>query len=319
VCRIIHKVLLATVNLDADEQLVRQLNLSKELKKFAVSDLDLPDTKSYDSYVALERDFPVWVVVAANEFSVKPKKWCYPVIGCAAYRGYFRKQRAIDYAKKLRAKGYEISLGGAAAYSTLGWFSDPLLPSMMRHGDTDFAETLFHEIAHQKLYINGDSAFNEAFATLVGQQGVIRWLKSIGAKEKVHDYQLRLIAKDEFNALVREYKKRLGLLYSEGLNDNLVRQKKQHIFSQLKKDYDTLKAQNWAERGWFDSWFSEPLNNARLASFSTYNDQVPLLKRLLLSCQNDFSRFYNMLSKPKKNDEGRVQVPLSCVSNNGAG
>ena len=161
----------------ANEELTGQLELSKQLKRFAIDELSLPESKSYNSYVALERDFPVWVVVAAPEFSVDAKQWCYPVIGCASYRGYFKKQSAQNYAKKISKKGFEVSVGGASAYSTLGWFSDPLLPSMMRYGDVNFAETLFHEIAHQKVYINGDSGFNEAFATVVGQEGAKRWLK----------------------------------------------------------------------------------------------------------------------------------------------
>jgi len=141
--------------------------------------------------------------LAAPEFSVAPKQWCYPVIGCASYRGYFKKKSAQNYADKIAKKGFEVSVGGASAYSTLGWFADPLLPSMMRYGDVEFAETLFHELAHQKLYINGDSGFNEAYATVVGQEGAKRWLRKFRPNE-LKEYQDQIDATAEFNALVAQ-------------------------------------------------------------------------------------------------------------------
>ncbi len=280
----------------ADEKLAIQLELSKELKNFAIQALGLPKSKSYNSYVALKRDFPVWVVVAALEFSVEPKQWCYPVIGCASYRGYFNKESAQNYAEKMSKKGFEVSVGGAPAYSTLGWFADPLLPSMMRYGDVEFAETLFHELAHQQLYINGDSAFNEAFATVVGQAGAKRWLVQY-RPEQLSDYQSKIFATKQFNDLITESKKELGEVYETNVTDEEKRQLKQQVFDRLKQRYEKIKTDQWNNKGWFDGWFNRPINNARLASFSTYYEQVPALQRLLQSCTGDLTRFYQAVEK----------------------
>jgi len=280
----------------ADEKLAAQLLLSKQLKAFAITELDLPDSKSYNSYVALKRDFPVWTVVAAPEFSVAPKQWCYPVIGCASYRGYFKKKSAQNYADKIAKKGFEVSVGGAPAYSTLGWFADPLLPSMMRYGDVEFAETLFHELAHQKLYINGDSGFNEAFATVVGQEGAKRWLRKFRPDE-LKEYQDQINATAEFNTLIAQLKIDLDLAYKRDVDDTKKRQLKEALFVDLKQRYENVKAQKWQGKGWFDRWFERPINNARLASFSTYYEQVPVLEELLRSCDNDLTRFYKAVEK----------------------
>lgn len=304
------------VLVSADDELARQLNLSKELKRFAVDELALPDSRSYDSYVDLEREFPVWAVVAAPEFSIDPKQWCYPIIGCAAYRGYFKHKKALNYASRLAADGYETSVGGASAYSTLGWFADPLLPSMMRYGDVNFAETLFHELAHQLIYLKGDSGFNEAFATVVGQQGVIRWLQENRPSELVV-YQEQLGATAQFNDLLIEYKKRLKILYLSDVNTLNKRLDKQRLFEQLKQDYQQLKENKWRGRGWYDSWFSKPVNNARLASFSTYYERVPAFNQLLMACNNDLSAFYKTIftlkKRPKKNDK-KIVIPEHCFS-----
>ena len=284
------------VILTAEEPLVTQLSLSKQLKQFAITELGLPDSKSYNSYVALERDFPVWTVVAAPEFSVDAKQWCYPVIGCASYRGYFKQKSADNYAEKMLKKGFEVSVGGAPAYSTLGWFADPLLPSMMRYGDVDFAETLFHELAHQQLYINGDSSFNEAFATVVGQEGAKRWLKKYRPNE-LQDYQDQINATEQFNALITQSKKELEQAYQLNIGDEEKRQHKKQLLKGLQQRYERLKADKWRGKGWFDRWFEKPINNARLASFSTYYEQVPMLQILLQSCGNDLSRFYQVVEK----------------------
>lgn len=293
-----------------DAELIRQLTLVKRLREFAVSELGLPDNSSYKNYVALTREYPVWVGVAAPEFSLNAKQWCYPIIGCASYRGYFKQASAQRYFSKLAAQGYETSLGGVAAYSTLGWFADPVLPSMLRRGDIDFAETLFHELAHQQLYINGDSSFNEAFATVVGELGALRWLQSTSPK-RANDYQASLVARDDFNVLLGQFKDRLKVLYASDQSESDKRSAKQRLFAELPDLYANLKRERWNGKPWFDNWFTRPFNNARLSAFATYREQVPAIKKLLSKCDDDLLRLYRALKKPAKVD-GRVQLPATC-------
>lgn len=294
-----------------DTELVAQLRLAQRLREFAVTELSLPDNNSYKNYVALEREYPVWVGVAAPEFSLDAKQWCYPIIGCASYRGYFKRAGAERYFTKLAAQGYETSLGGVGAYSTLGWFSDPILPSMLRYGEIDFAETLFHELAHQQLYINGDSGFNEAFATVIGELGALRWLQQ-SYPERVTAYTVRLGARDDFNALLTRFKLKLKSLYDTDQSDVLKRQTKQTLYAELSSHYANLKRERWDNKPWFDQWFKRPLNNARLAAFATYRARVPAMKELLFKCDDDLLRFYSALAKPI-NINGIVQVPSECI------
>ena len=302
---------IAKVIESAPPRLKEQLELSVELKKFAESELSLNNNNSYTHYVELDREFPVWNVVAAPEFSLQAKQWCYPVIGCASYRGYFNKNAAEKYALKMQNRGFETLVGGATAYSTLGWFSDPILPSMLRYGDTEFAETLFHELAHQRLYINGDSNFNEAFATVVGEEGAKRWLEEF-RPEELHAYQTRLDALRDFDNLLTALKGRLERIYASALDEQPMRIAKQREFAVFKDEYELLKARKWQGHGWFDRWLEIPLNNARLASFSTYYESVDTINSLLEQCEFDFDRFYRVLSGSEKVD-GKVLVREDCT------
>ena len=238
----------------AEPELKNRLLLAKQLRQFAVDELALPDNGSYSSYVDLKREYPVWTVVATEEFSLTPKSWCYLVIGCASYRGYFNQTKALKYADHLQAQGLETHVSGAIAYSTLGWFADPLLPSMMRYGDTDFAETLFHELAHQRLYINGDSGFNEAFATVVGQEGAKRWLNSY-RPDLMSGYRSKIAATQQFNELIAQTKKELEQVYEADNSQQQKRILKQQAFISLRQSYESIKANDWNNKGWFDAWF----------------------------------------------------------------
>lgn len=294
----------------AAEPLKAQLLLSKELREFSVAELGLPSSKSYTSYVALKREFPVWTVVAAPEFSLNAKQWCYPVIGCASYRGYFNELAAHAYASKLDAKGFETLVGGAPAYSTLGWFADPLLPSMMRHGDTAFAETLFHEIAHQKLYVNGDSDFNEAFASVVGEEGVTRWLTAHRPQD-LAAYKNSLQIQEQFYALVLASKHELQAIYASGLGESEMRLAKQGVLSEMKDRHKRIKETQWNGQAWYQSWFDGAVNNAKFVGLSTYRDRVPQLKNLLRLCGESLPKFYDILSTVQLHDN-KVVIPQAC-------
>ena len=301
-----------------DSSLREQLVLSKRLKQFAVDELRLPNTNSYKSYVALKREYPVWTVVAAPEFSLDAKQWCYPVIGCASYRGYFKRSSAEKYAQGLQAKGFETVVGGASAYSTLGWFADPLLPSMMRYGDISFAETLFHEMAHQRLYINGDSDFNEAFASLVAEVGIVRWLsqeqdsKATSPKIALINYKDSLQVQRDFYNLLNESKLDLVKLYESSQSIEAKRAKKEQIFIQLKEKHSALVNKVWGGRAWYQSWFMPELNNAKFVAISTYRERVAELSYFFDLCESDLERFYHNLSSLKAID-GRVVLPKSCL------
>lgn len=296
----------------AQPELRKQLVLAKKIRQFAVDELGLPANDSYLSYVDLPRKYPVWNVVAAEEFSVEPRSWCYPVIGCASYRGYFSLQAAESYAQRLTDKGLDVAVGGVTAYSTLGWFADPLLPSMLREGESGLAETIFHELAHQVFYRNGESDLNEAFASVVGEKGTFLWLRQ-NRPDSASMYSQRLKMRGEFYALLKQSKNRLRSLYQSALSNEDKRIAKQVIFNELKHAYTGLKNQQWDGRSDYDGWFAQSLNNAHLAAVSTYREQMGVLEGLLRICNDDFVRFYETLNSTTfKADAG--EMTLACNS-----
>lgn len=279
-----------------DEALVKQLVLSQQALEFAHTELGLPNTKSYRSYVELDRQFPVWNVVAAQEFSLQPESWCYLIIGCASYRGYFKRKNAQAYADKLIAKGLEAHVGGAVAYSTLGWFRDPILSSMLAYGDLYLVETLFHEIAHQRLYLNNWTELNESFATVVANEGIRRWLAD-KPSDQWEEFKAGRLADDDFAILVLGLKDSLQSLYSSELSVDDKRLQKKKLISGFKSQYGRLKQDKWKNRGWYDNWVSKPINNARLAAYSNYQRYVPELEALLQACNNSLPKFYQAVEK----------------------
>ena len=298
----------------SDQALERQLKLSQRVLAFAHTELDLPKTKSYRSYVQLNRDFPVWNVVASSEFSLQAEQWCYLVIGCASYRGYFSQAAASRYAAKLQSKGLETHVGGAVAYSTLGWFRDPLLSSMFRYGDLYLAETLIHELAHQKLYINNHTTLNESFATVVAEEGMRRWL-AVDAPQKLVEFENSKRADNDFAVLVQDLKLVLGDLYQSDTTLAVKRSAKQAVIRTFIDDYERLKARKWHGRGWYDNWMAKPINNARLAAYSSYQDYIPQLRALLDACNNNLNDFYLTVAQLKTKSasfEAGKDLPKNC-------
>jgi predicted aminopeptidase len=217
-------------------ELRERLVLVNDARQFAVDALSLPDNDSYRSYADLERDFVVWNVVAAPEFSLEPKQWCYPVAGCVAYRGYFAEESARKLASKLESQGFDVMVGGVSAYSTLGRFADPVLNTMMRWNDDDLVETLFHELAHQLVYVKDDSQFNESFATTVAQTGLERWREHDGEGGLSESWQRRRRESAEFVALAISAREELETLYASGLDESTMREQKQEILHDLAND-----------------------------------------------------------------------------------
>jgi len=260
-------------------------------RDFASHDLGLPDNRSYRTYADVGRPFVVWNVFATDEFSVEPRRWCFPIAGCVVYRGYFNAASAENYALGLRMKGYDTVVGGVAAYSTLGHFADPLLNTMLGWSDAQLAGTVFHELAHQLIYVPGDSEFNEAFATVVEEAGLERWLVSRGNSRQLDSWRAQRERGQQFIDLLLAARERLRILYRSKLPPEEMRARKQEEFGRLKFEYSELRAR-WNGYSGYDYWFDRALGNAHLISASTYHGCLPAFHRLLDAMNGDLPRFY---------------------------
>lgn len=260
-----------------DDLLRARLEVAVAAREFAVRELALPDGRSYRRYADLGRPYAVWNVVATPEFSVEPRRWCFPVAGCVAYRGYFAEPRAQAAAQRLALRGDDVAVGGVATYSTLGHLSDPLFNTMLGWRETRLVGTIFHELAHERLYVAGDSEFNEAFASVVEQEGVRRWLEARGDPAELERYREALVREAEFAALLRSARDRLQRLYASPLPAAEMSLDKQRELGRLKFEYTLLRA-GWGGYAGYDAWFARTLNNAHLAAVATYHDCVPGLQ-----------------------------------------
>lgn len=265
----------------------------RDMRAFAERELGLPASDSFRAYADLGRPYPLWNLYATPAFSVTPKPWCYPLLGCVNYRSYFDKQRARRQAQRMRDAGWDAYLAPAPAYSTGGCFDDPLYNGMLRYNDTDLAAMLFHELAHERLYVPGDTTFTESFAMTVQMEGVRQWLHERGETPSFAAYSLEKKRDDEFVALLLAYRKRLATLYARGGTLAGMGQRKQGVFEELREAYAGLK-RSWDGYAGYDSWFARGLNNAMLAPVATYNDHVPALRALFARERGDWSSFYRV-------------------------
>jgi predicted aminopeptidase len=305
-----------------------RLELALKIRDFATRELALPDNGSYRRYADLERQFVVWNVFAAPEFSVGPAKWCFAFAGCVNYRGYFSKADADRFAAETAAQGYDVYVGGVPAYSTLGWFDDPVLNTFVKYPEVELARLIFHELSHQVVYVKDDTVFNESFATAVEAEGVRRWIARHGNEGDKELFEQRTRYRKDFRALISRYRERLRMLYAGGLppngaqpqegeratkdllrapeNERAVqdlrapenervakdlRARKAALFDEMKRDYEKLK-QGWGGFAGFDRWFAKPTNNALLASVAIYNEQSSAFHALLKKNGNDLPRFF---------------------------
>lgn len=301
--------------------LKQQLALVLQLRQFAEHELKLPANGHYLRYADLERRFVVWNVYGAPEFSLTPKSWWYPVVGSLDYRGYFSEEKARAHAADLRAKGFDTYVGGVTAYSTLGWFRDPVLNTFIHEPEADLADLLFHELAHQRLFIPGDTEFNEAFATAVAEEGTRRWMESRTNATALAEYRRQSRRTAEFVELVAQARGQLNALYTNASTTlstrvsnpeerpRQLRLEKQRIVEELRQGYAELK-QRWGGQRDYDVWFSQPLNNAQLNTVDTYYRLVPMFRGLLRNVNGDLEKFFaavESLRKMKK-DERRVHL-----------
>jgi predicted aminopeptidase len=267
-------------------------------RDFASRELGLPDNGSYRSYADLKRPYVVWNVVAAPEFSVNPKRWCFPIAGCVAYRGYFKEAKARRFAASLERQGFDTYVGGVAAYSTLGKFKDPVLNTMLGYGDDELAAIIFHELSHQLIYVPNDSEFNEAFATAVEEAGLERWLKFRGREADLGRYQARQSRQQQIIALFSGARTRLSALYKQKIAPEAMRERKAEIFRMLDEQIADLEKRLGIRSSYRNS--GKGLNNAYLASIATYYDCVPGFERLLASKDGDLKMFYDAVREITK-------------------
>ncbi|MBE0503912.1 MAG: aminopeptidase [Desulfuromonadales bacterium] len=272
-------------------ELKERLQLVLEIRDFASRELQLPENGSYRSYADIQRAAVVTNVIAAPEFSLQPLNWCFPFAGCVSYRGYYDPQTAERFAASLREQGYETDLYGVSAYSTLGWFDDPVLNTFIDWPEAALAGQIFHELAHQQLYVKDDSSFNEAFAEVVEAEGVKRWLARQGQipRPAITERQERQQA---FTELLLQSRRELEALYASGQSAEVMRAEKKIIFSELRQRYQLLRDETWQGYSGFDRWFERPVNNARLAAVATYHDRKPSFLTLLQRADGDLGRFY---------------------------
>jgi predicted aminopeptidase len=287
------------------------------INTFAADKLHLPLASNYSTYVDLQRPYVVWNVFAAPEFSLQPLTWCYPIAGCVSYRGYFSEQGARDFAATLEQQGQDVFVGGVAAYSTLGWFSDPVLNTIINRADYELAGLIFHELAHQVVFIPGDTEFNESFATTVEHEGVQRWLDNLDVapqarKQLAADISTQAMRQAQFVALVQATVADLNVLYAEPLTETQKRLAKQQRLSQLRQDYASLKNQ-WQGYTGYDAWFARDLNNAQLGTVVTYNKLVPAFTAMLHQANGDFPLFYQNVAQLKQFDPALRQQKLQLL------
>jgi predicted aminopeptidase len=273
-----------------------KLEAMREIRRFAVEALALPDNASYRSYADIGRPYVVWNVVATPEFSVEPLHWCFPVAGCVAYRGYFKEARATAFALGLESRGDDAFVGGVPAYSTLGRFADPILSTMIDYPDSDLAAVVFHELAHQRVYAAGDSQFNEAFAETVEETGLARWLAARGRSDELARFERRRASQQAFVGIFVRGRERLRVLYAQPLPAAQMRLRKAEMLADIAAQVRARERARGVRSG-FDDWLESGLNNAHLASVGTYFDCVPAFERLLAAGADDLPSFYAAVAR----------------------
>ncbi|HET9404009.1 MAG TPA: aminopeptidase [Burkholderiales bacterium] len=282
-----------------------------EIRAFASRELGLPDNQSYRRYADLGRPFVVWNVFAAPEFSVQPEQWCFVFAGCVSYRGYFAREDAERFAAGLAAEGYDVFVGGVPAYSTLGWFADPVLNTVISYSGPRLARLLFHELSHQVVYVRGDTVFNESFAVAVEKEGVRRWLASRGSPQDKAGYEAAVARQADFLQLAGTYQAKLASLYRSRMAPGAMRARKKELFGEMEREYRGLK-DRWGGFAGYDRWFAQKPNNALLASVGIYSQLVPAFEALLEREGRDLPRFYaavrELAALPKEEREARMRA-----------
>ncbi|MEO6927781.1 MAG: aminopeptidase [Casimicrobiaceae bacterium] len=303
-----------------DGRLKQRLELAQRIREFASRSLGLPDNGSYRRYSDLKRAFVIWNVFAAPRLSLAPHAWCYPVAGCVNYRGYFSEQEARSEAAALAAAGDDVYIGGVPAYSTLGWFEDPILSTFVRYPQTEFARLIFHELAHQALYVKGDTVFNESYATALSDAGLDRWIaaqppaqQALLQAERARNERLR----GAFERLVADARVQLAALYASDTSAAAKQQRKDAIFASMRAQYQDIKRGEPGLAGfdrWFDGYDHAGPNNASIASIALYTQRVPAFRALIADVKGDLPAFYVRLRALAALDKPAREAALDALA-----
>jgi len=293
-----------------------RLMSASAIRQYATDALALPDNSSYRSYADIGREAVTWAVFAAPQFSLTPRTWCFPVFGCVPYRGYFDRKEAAENAVALQKEGFDVHVTGVTAYSTLGWSSDPLLSTMLGQNDTFLASLIFHELAHQRVYVKGDSAFNEAFAVAVETSGVRKWLRASGNLAGLRRYEADRRRRADFLGLLATTREELQQIYQSARTAEQKAAAKAATIETLRARYRLMRDRRWAGYRGYDAWFAAPINNAKLAATAVYGEQVPAFLRLFDLCAGDYPEFYAAVQRignlPQPARAGALAAVRSC-------
>lgn len=282
---------------ETNANLRKQLAAVEEIRSFAKSHLSLPGDESYGRYADLGREHVTWVLYAAPEFSLEPKTWWYPTLGKLDYRGYFSEKDTEKLATELKNEGYDVYTGGVDAYSTLGWLHDPVLNTFVDSADVDLAELIFHELTHRKLFRKGETAFNEALANAVAEEGVKRWLAFHGRRADLRNFEARLVRRRQFYDQIDQSRDELKALYTSGQSAEVMRVRKKAVFASLQGSFRELR-RRWGGRG-LEGWLTADLTNAHLISVATYHHHMPMFQKLLKDCGGDLNLFFERVKDLK--------------------
>jgi predicted aminopeptidase len=296
-----------------DPVLKRKLERVIAIRDFATRELGLPDNLSYRRYTELDRRFVTWNVFATPELSLNALQWCFPIAGCVNYRGYFAENDARTEAARLSAKGEDVYIGGVPAYSTLGYFSDPMLSTFIRYPDTEIARLIFHELAHQVAYAKDDTVFNESYAVAVEQEGLRRWLAAQHDPELDRQFAVSERYRTTFRTLVERTRSTLQKLYASNASDEEKRAGKARAFQTMQEDYGAAK-RAWGGFSAYDYWFGQGPNNASLAAIALYTQKVPEFQALLAAEGGDLPRFYAKVKELAALPKAERETALAAAS-----
>lgn len=296
---------------ELDPGLRQRLQLVQQIRQFSIETLSLPESGSYNKFVQLDRAYVLQNLFVAEEFSTKLHAWCYPIVGCAGYRGYYDADRLADYVSKLKTEKYDTYISNVPAYSTLGWFDDPVLSSFIYWPDYRLAGLLFHELSHQRIFIENDTGFNESMAVAVQQVGTDLWLEATQREVQRQEYQRWIEYQRDVVNLIEQTREGLEQLYRGDLTEVDKRLQKQALLELARANYTAL-ALRLNYRGGYEGWFAGELNNARLGSVAAYHAQTPAFLAILAARQNDFAAFFATVDKISRLDKPERDACLAA-------